>query len=916
MLEFKDFKEKYNYDAAMPMIQQYLDIKFEHQEALLLYRMGDFYELFFDDAKVAAKVLGLALAKRGKHGEEDLPMCGVPHHALTSYLHKLVENNHIVAICDQLETAEEAKKRGYKAIVKRGVTRIITPGTILEESILPEHSANYLASVTFEKDNAILSYLDVSTSEFKSIRVGVSRLSSELLRINPKEIIISETSIKNHRDAFAPYNSKLVIQVDSYFAHSKTKSIIERFYNIHSSTALGTLSEAQISSIGAVLEYVNITQKSNLPELSFPIIENSSNYMEIDASTRRNLELSSTISGSYKGSLLSNINLTITKMGARLLYSYLSAPLKDSDQIKDRLDRVEYFYSNIDTTDKLREILKNISDIERILMRISMRRSIPRDLLALRDSLVAAEGVSELLSSRNEQGSYPGPSNKAHDWVPHQVWDDVRMQNIAELITQSINQDTPNNIASGGIINKSYNERLGHLYDILENSNEYIHQLKIEYQEKTKIDNLKITQNNMIGTFIEVTPKNAKFMEDDEFIHKQTLASAVRFTSERLQKIEQDKMGSHAEIIALEQEIFWSICASIMEQVNPLKALAEELAKLDVFSSLGRLAKDNLYVRPQIDESTDFEIVGGRHVNVERSLPSGEFIPNDCNLNRDNRLWLITGPNMAGKSTFLRQNALIVILAQMGSFAPAASAKIGIVDKLFSRIGASDDIAQGQSTFMVEMIETAAILSNSTEKSFIILDEIGRGTSTYDGLSIAWGCLEYIHNDLKNRSLFATHYHELTVLSKTEPALKNYTVDISEEDGKLTFLYKVIEGVADRSYGIHVAQLAGLPAKVIKRAGRVLSTLAKDSEKKKVDDIISNNYSLFDIGCHPEGELARPSGPHGASNALEQTPHRLARDPDAYAFAKLRMTVNNIKPDELSPKDALEVLYSLKKEVI
>lgn len=870
MLEFKDFKDKYNYNAATPMIQQYLDIKFDHQDALLLYRMGDFYELFFDDAKIAAKVLGLALAKRGKHGDDELPMCGVPHHALTSYLHKLVDNNHIVAICDQLETPEEAKKRGYKAIVKRGVTRIITPGTITEESILPEHSANYLASLTFEKENAILSYLDVSTSEFKSVRVKTSRLGSELSRINPKEIIVSESSVNNFRNFLAPYNAKLVIQVDSYFAPAKAKSIIERFYNINSTSSLGNLSDSQISSIGAVLEYVNITQKSNLPELGFPFIENSSDYMEIDSSTRRNLELTSTISGSYKGSLLSNINLTITKMGARLLHSYLVAPLKDVSAIKDRLSRVEFFHSNMEVTDKIREILKNISDIERILMRISMRRCIPRDLIALRDSLKAAEDLGKLFDS-SLHGS-------------NEVIDVAIQKKLQDLISASINPDAPNNISGGMVINKSYNKRLEELYDILENSNEYIHRLKMEYQEKTGIDNLKITQNNVIGTFIEVTPKNAHKMEDAEFIHKQTLASAVRYTSETLQKIEQDKIGAHAERVALEQEIFWKICSSIMDKAESLKELALELAKLDAFSSLAKLAKNNNYVCPEIDDSTDFEIEAGRHVNVEQNMPSGEFIPNNCDLNRDNRLWLITGPNMAGKSTFLRQNALIVILAQMGSFVPAGSAKIGAVDKLFSRIGASDDISKGESTFMVEMTETAAILANSTEKSFIILDEIGRGTSTYDGLSIAWGCLEYIHNELRSRCLFATHYHELTILSKTEPALKNYTVDISEEGGKLTFLHKVIPGIADKSYGIHVAELAGLPRKVIKRAGNVLSTLAKDSDKKKVDNIISNNYSLFD-------------------------------DVPKERVSDLELRLNDIKPDELSPKEALEVLYSLKKEM-
>ena len=880
MLDFQSFKDKYNYDVATPMIQQYLDIKFEHQESLLLYRMGDFYELFFDDAKKASKILGLALAKRGKHGDKELPMCGVPHHSLNSYLYKLVDDGQIVAICDQLETPEEAKKRGYKAIVKRGVTRIITPGTILEESILPEHSANYLASIVINQNSASISYLDVTIAEFKSVVIEKNKILSEISRINPREILISESAIESQeiRNMLEPYNSKLVIQVDSYFALKKSISTIERFYKIHSHSALGDLSDIQLSSIGAVLEYVNITQKTNLPELSFPQIEKTSNYLEIDSSTRRNLELISTISGSYKGSLLSNINLTMTKMGARLLYSNLSTPLKNAEQINSRLDSVEFFHSNMGMVAEVRNILSKISDIERILMRISMRRAIPRDLIALKDSLVGALEINS--SSRGFSRGDPGASRLLDCFASLAM-----TGNTISIIEKAIREDAPNNISSGKTINLSYNERLKELYDILENSDEYIHELKMEYQKKTKIDNLKITHNNILGTFIEVTPKNAHKMELDEFIHKQTLASSVRYTSERLQKIESDKMGALSEAVALEQEIYWEVCSSIIKEAEKIKLIAQKIAEIDLFSSLAKLADENNYVRPIINESTDFEIQDGRHVNVEKNIPAGNFIPNDCNLNRDNRLWLLTGPNMAGKSTFLRQNAIIVILAQMGSFVPASYAKIGVVDKLYSRIGASDDIGAGQSTFMVEMIESAAILANSTEKSFIILDEIGRGTSTYDGLSIAWGALEYIHNDLRSRCLFATHYHELTILSKTEPALKNYTVDIREENGSLTFLHKVIPGIADKSYGIHVAELAGLPRKVIKRANSVLSNLAKDSDKKKIDGIISNNYSLFE----------------GAPKEKESV---------------IESKIDQIRPDELSPKEALELIYELKKEMV
>jgi len=876
MLDFANFKEKYNYDVATPMIQQYLDIKFEHQDALLLYRMGDFYELFFDDAHTASNILGLALAKRGKHGEVDLPMCGVPHHALTSYLHKLVESGNKVAICDQLETPAEAKKRGYKAIVKRGVTRIITQGTITEESILPEHHSNYLASIICKNSLAVISYLDVSTSEFNIVSLGLNQLASEISRIGPSEIIISESAIKDSkiRKILEPYNSKLVIQVESYFATPKAKNIITRYYNILSTDSLGELTDEQIASIGAVLEYVNITQRANIPKLGFPKILNSSKFLEIDQSTRRNLEITSTISGSYKGSLLSNINLTITKMGLRLLYTSLSAPLSDVQAIKLRQDKVESFYSNVSLTSQLRNVLKNISDVERILMRISMKRCIPRDLLSLKDSLKASGQISDLTGS-----ILPAVES-----------------NLEELIEETIREDAPNNISSGGIIKKSYNKRIEDLYNIIENSDEYIHKLKLEYQEKTKIDTLKISHNNILGTFIEVTPKNAQYMDDAEFIHKQTLASSVRYTSERLRKIELGRVNAHNEIIELELSIFWEICKKILDHYDELMDLSNKLAELDMFSSLAKLALDNEYIRPEIDQSKDFIVKGGRHVNVENSLPNGEFIPNDCDLAEANRVWLITGPNMAGKSTFLRQNALIVILAQMGSYVPASYAKIGLVDKLFSRIGASDDIAMGRSTFMVEMIETAAILSNSTDRSFIILDEIGRGTSTYDGLSIAWASLEFIHNDVKSRCLFASHYHELTVLSKTETALRNYTVDIREDEEGLVFLHKLVPGVANKSYGIHVAELAGLPKKVIMRSEEVLSSMSKEDakNKKKIDNIISNNYSLFDI--------------EKQSSATENSA-------EVVVNKKLMEQLSDVRPDELSPKDALELIYKMKKEI-
>lgn len=879
MLNLEEFKSKYNYEVATPMMKQYLDIKFENQDSLLLFRMGDFYELFFDDAITASKALSLALAKRGKHGDEDLPMCGVPHHALEGYLHKLLDQDFKVSICDQLESPEEAKKRGYKAIVKRGVSRIITPGTVTEESILPEHNPNYLAALRVGQNSVSIAYLDLSTAIFNVISTPPENLASELSRISPKELIISESdrSNPNLREILAPYESILVVQVDSNFAPSKCQKIIERFYGLHSSASLGSVSDVDISAIGSVLEYVNITQKNNIPDLALPHIENNSDFMIIDSSTRRNLELTSTISGTYKGSLLSNINHTITKSGARLLHSYLSSPILKLDEIVFRQDNVEHFFENANLRGHVRGELKSVSDIERILIRISAARSIPRDMIALKDSLISAKKIASLLENSDKQFL-----NRAKEALKD-------FNELITLIEEAIREDAPNNLVSGNIIKKSYDNALNDLYDLVENSDQILAKLRDEYRQKTGIENLKICNNNVIGMYIEVTPKNAHKMNHEEFIHKQTLASAVRYTSEKLREIEARKNNAHIQIIQIEQRIYGEICAHIMKHALELRELASNLAMLDVFSALGELASQNNYIRPIIDESTDFEIKDGRHVNVEMNLSRGSFIPNNCNLSRDQRLWLITGPNMAGKSTFLRQNAIIALLAQMGSFVPASYAKIGIIDKLFSRIGASDDISKGQSTFMVEMIEAAAILANSTERSFIILDEVGRGTSTYDGLSIAWGCLEYIHNKLASRCLFATHYHELTILSNTEPALRNYTMDIREENGKLIFLHKVIEGIADKSYGIHVAELAGLPSQVIKRAYEVLGNLEKDkdSKQKDINNIISNNYSLFNM------ESAR----------IE------VKD------SEVEKRLGALKPDELSPREALDLLYELKKEL-
>lgn len=875
-----EFKAAYNYAVATPMMQQYLDLKFAHQDSLLLFRMGDFYELFFDDAVIASQALGLALAKRGKHGEEDLQMCGVPHHALESYLYKLIEEGYKVAICEQLESPEEAKKRGYKAVVRRDIVRIITPGTITEESILDTKNPNYLIAINIDKNEASIACIDISTSEFNILSVGLENLSSELFRLAPKEIIISEKDSLNQ--SLTSWSNKMVIQVDSYFSTTKCKKIIESFYNINSYSAIGAVSDSQISAIGAVLEYINITQKQNLPSLPLPHIVNSSCFMIIDSSTRRHLELTNTISGAYKGSLLYTINKTVTKSGSRMLYQFLTSPLTDIDEINTRHDKVEFFLQKMNLTNSLRNILKNTGDINRILTKISMKRCIPRDLMAIYESIYAASEIQGLFVS--------AVGIEAPKILAEEITNLAGHDFIADKILQSIREDSPNNLAEGGFIKTSYHPKLQELYEMLGDNNIVIEKLKEEYQLKTGIDNLKICHNNILGFFIEVTPKNAHKVSGEEFIHKQTMVSAVRFTTERLKNIESEIVSAKSMAIALEQKIFGEICDEVLAHSKKLSELAISMSKIDVFTSLAFLADENGYIRPSMTSDNSLSIEGGRHPVVELSLKSSKFIPNSCNLT-SKRLWLLTGPNMAGKSTFLRQNALIIILAQIGSFVPANFAQIGIVDRLFSRIGASDDLAKGQSTFMVEMLETASILAQSTSKSFVILDEVGRGTSTYDGVSIAWSIVEYIHDKLKCRALFATHYHELVILSDSLPSIQNYTIKITEKDGKLMFLHEVIEGFADKSYGIHVAELAGLPDSVIKRAYQILSKLEKGSKQqnKELEKAMTNNYSLFDYSESFNENLQKQD--------------------------KLLRALEKVEPDNMSPKEALAELYKLKDSI-
>jgi DNA mismatch repair protein MutS len=824
---FDDFKKLYKYDEATPILQQYLDIKFEYQDCLVMFRLGDFYELFYEDAVNVSKLLGITLTKR-VNKDENVPMCGVPYHAINTYLPKLVEDGYKIAICEQLESPEEAKKRGgHKAVVNRDVVRVITQGTIFEENLL-NNEPNYLMSLVYKDQNASLCYVDISTSEFNLITLNLCDLLSEITRINPKEVLVTQSLPQNMRELLSPYRDKLVFQVDSYFAENKCTRSIFDYYNINNINSLGELNSIEISSIGSVVQYLQLTQKSNLSKLAFPKILNGSKLMMIDSATRKGLEIVCSNKGSVKGSLLDAINQTTTKAGSRMLYRMLSSPLTDIDEICFRHKLVDFFknYHNLNLT--VRDLLKKLSDPERILSRIGMKRANPRDLVDLKNAIEITSDIKQLITY--EVGFIlPEPLEKI-------IKNFLNHDELVSLIEQTIQLDEFANVNGIGFIKPSYHPRIQELSTLIADSNAIINSLREKYARKTGIDTLKISHNNILGIFIEVTAKQAAKVDTALFIHRQTTLNNIRFTTTELQKLESDIVNAKDALIALEKEIFEQICEKIMSEITSLTKMAETLSFIDVVASLGYLAKENKYIKPEITSDLSFTVEDARHPVVENSLKSTRqpFIANNCNLS-DAHIWLITGPNMSGKSTFLRQNAIIAVLAQSGCFVPASYAKIGIVDKLFSRIGASDDLSKGQSTFMVEMVETSSILAQATNKSLVIFDEVGRGTSTYDGVSIAWSVLEYMHENIKCRSLFATHYHELAKLEDKFNNIKNYHISTKETENKLLFLHQIKRGAADKSYGINVAQLAGLPKIVIQRAKQILYELELNNQETKVN---------------------------------------------------------------------------------
>ncbi len=876
-------------EGHTPMMAQYHTVKAQYPDCLLFYRMGDFYELFFNDAILASAILDITLTKRGKTQGDEIPMCGVPFHAHEAYMAKLIRAGHKVAICDQTETPDEAKqKRGSKALVNRDVIRVVTQGTLTEDGLLDARSNNYLAALCDVGGQYGLSWLELSTGEFLVQPVLEKDLAMAIGRVSASELLVPDRLVQKETlfELFGLIRDTLTTQSASLFDSDNARKRLEDLFGVGTLDAFGGFSRAEIAAAGALIDYVDRTQKGKIPHLSRPRQITANGIMDIDIATRRNLEILRTLSGEKSGSLLAAIDRTVTPAGARMLQARLSAPLCDVKAIRQRLDEVECFVVAGTLRGLIRDTLRQVPDMERALGRLTVGRGGPRDLGMIRDGLKQTEILRAYLV--DEQ-------HAALNSISDELHQQPQTQELADRLKDALGEDLPALERDGGFIRAGYSAKLDELRLMRDDSRRLIAALQTRYQQLTDIDSLKISYNNILGYFIEVPAKRADKLlvrkgeensTDNPFIHRQTMASAVRFTTPELAELERDISSASDKAIGIELELFRQMIDEIARLSGQIGQHARAVAALDVASAFAQLAADENYTRPDIDDSLSFDIKGGRHPVVEqvlRKTSGNEFVPNNCDLSNHQRLWLLTGPNMAGKSTFLRQNALIVLMAQAGSYVPAQSAHIGVVDRLFSRVGASDDLARGRSTFMVEMVETATILNQATSRSLVILDEIGRGTATFDGLSIAWACVEYLHETNKCRSLFATHYHELTALQARLPALSCHSMQVKEWKGDIVFLHSVGAGAADRSYGIHVARLAGLPGAVIARAEAVLKTLEKGEHTVTVTKL-ADDLPLF-----------------------------TAKAPEPPQMSALETRLDGIQPDSLSPREALDILYELKK---
>ncbi len=883
--------------AATPMMAQYWEIKEAHPGYLLFYRMGDFYELFFEDAEAASEALAITLTKRGKHAGDDIPMCGVPVHAAENYLEQLIRKGFRVAVCEQMEDPAEAKKRGSKSVVKRGVVRLVTAGTLTEDTLLDARSHNYLCALSvLGPDLCGLAWLDISTGDFQVTETVRVELNAHMARLAPREVLVPDRLFAE--DGFQGLLDDLGTRATALPAARFQSDLgtrrLKELFDVKALEGFGQFSRAELAAAGALVDYVALTQKGHLPALKPPRREESGATLALDAATRANLELHRTLSGERKGSLLSVIDRTVTGAGARELARRLASPLTEARTINARLDAVRFFVDQSGLRQSVRDALRQVPDLARSLSRLTVGRGGPRDLAAIRDGLAQAETIRVLLNE-NDGGLAAVPEDVAGHLEALGPW----QAGLVSALTAALGSDLPMQARDGGFIRGGYHQGLDEARTLRDKSRKVIAGLQERYQKEADCKSLKIKQNNVLGYFVEVTEKNAAPLMtaplSETFIHRQTLANNVRFTTVELSELEQRIVQAGAEALSIEMDIYQGLLDEVCGVSAAIGRAADALAALDVTAGLAILAEEARYVCPRVDDSRAFTIVAGRHPVVEAALARASetpFVANDCDLSADDgaqkRLWLVTGPNMAGKSTFLRQNALIVILAQMGSFVPAADAHIGTVDRLFSRVGAADDLARGRSTFMVEMVETAAILNQAGPKALVILDEIGRGTATFDGLSIAWAALEHLHDVNLCRGLFATHYHEMTALARKLPGLGTLTMKVKEWKGDVVFLHEVVEGAADRSYGIQVARLAGLPKPVIERAQAVLEKLEEDRAAGK-SSVSIDDLPLFSAALRDPVQT-------GTASAVEEA-------------------LRAIEPDSLSPREAHAVLYELKAKL-
>ncbi len=864
--------------AITPMMQMYLDTKEKYKDCILFYRLGDFYEMFFDDAIVCSKELELTLTGKDCGLEERAPMAGIPHHAINTYIPKLVEKGYKVAICEQLEDPKQAK-----GIVKRDVVKIITPGTITELTMLDDKKNNYIASLVYDMKRCAIAFCDVSTGEFLvSTMIGMDvnqKIQNEIARIAPSEIVLG----KNNKNS--KYLEELLNKTkDVYISKYDNLNENEQLLKIISSNNI-TLTDAEKEASTLLLNYIEETQKSSINQINNLQKYEIERYMQLDISTRKNLEiLEANREKTKKGSLLWVLDDTVTAMGARALRHFLEAPLLDINQIKKRQDAVEVLVNDNILRDDIRNALKSVYDMERLVSKVVSGSVTPRELVSLKNSLKNLPTLKNILART---------INETKNVYLYELYNSLdTLKDIYELIDKSIVEDAPIALKDGGIIKEGYNQDVDEYKKASTQGQDWLMELEAKEKERTGIKGkwLRVGYNRVFGYYIEVTNSYKNMVPEDRYIRKQTLAGAERYITEELKQIEDKILGAQEKLTDLEYNLFCEVRENVAKQVIRIQSSANVISTLDVIASFAKVAVDNNYVKPELVTTGEIEIKDGRHAVVEKALKSEEFIPNDVYLNDNtDRFLIITGPNMAGKSTYMRQVAITTYMAQIGSFVPASKAKISIVDRIFTRIGASDDLAMGQSTFMVEMQELSNILQNATKNSLIILDEIGRGTSTYDGLAIAWATVEYVADTSKlgAKTLFATHYHELIELEKKIDGVKNYSVEVKEKGDDVIFLRKITPGGADESYGIYVAKLAGVEKTVITRAKQILKDLENvDLAKKTINE-----------------------------KRKKITTDEIQVDMFNYKMAEVSRILEKTNLDELTPKDALEVLYKLKEKL-